>query len=198
MPRGRPQTWSMPEEPSAALVQPGASGDGELREQMSALIGVVRQQAESVQRQGEQIQRFQEAFERQDAAAQVGAEHPALPSVTPQDRYQFGPIFWRVVDSVPTYGSYPEICGLKLCTKTQKDGFLVSSRMAIFCEPEARVCAYRVLYRYTFPCTGTQCSPQTACSRRVFLQLLLIYKAPHAPLEFPELETRGGEGREAI
>ncbi|XP_020080800.1 uncharacterized protein LOC109704470 [Ananas comosus] len=51
---------------------------------MAVLIGVVRQQAESVQRQGEQIQWLQEALERQQAAAvQVGAEHIAPPVVVP-------------------------------------------------------------------------------------------------------------------
>nr|CAD1844008.1 unnamed protein product [Ananas comosus var. bracteatus] len=81
---------SVAEEPSAAPEQPGAGGDGELREQMAALVGVVRQQAESVQRQGEQIQRLQEALERQQAAAAaaaaaapVEAVHPAPPAVVP-------------------------------------------------------------------------------------------------------------------
>nr|CAD1844053.1 unnamed protein product [Ananas comosus var. bracteatus] len=81
-PRGRPQTRSMPEEPSVEPGRSRASGDRELREQMAALIGVVRQQAESVQRQGEQIQRLQEALERQQAAAaQAGVEHLAPPVV---------------------------------------------------------------------------------------------------------------------
>nr|CAD1844194.1 unnamed protein product [Ananas comosus var. bracteatus] len=39
-------------------------------------------------------------------------------------------IFWWVVNSVPTYGSYPKNLGLKLCTKTRKVGFLVNSRVA--------------------------------------------------------------------
>nr|CAD1821866.1 unnamed protein product [Ananas comosus var. bracteatus] len=135
----------------------------------------------------------------------------------------------RVVDSVPTYSSYPENYGIYSSAKVAEVEDLGCSRVAsaglctgttlklyrnkwlyrysigsvpvhlvVFCEPEHRVCGYRVLYRYIFPCIGTQCSPQTSCSRKVFLQLLLIYKAPHAPLEFPELETRGGEGREAI
>nr|CAD1821851.1 unnamed protein product [Ananas comosus var. bracteatus] len=141
----------------------------------------------------------------------------------------FFQIFWRVVDSVSTYGSYPENCSIYssakvtevedlgssqvasagLCTgttlKLYRNKWLylyiigsIPVHLAVFYEPEPRICAYRILYQYTFPCTGTQCSLQTACSGRVFLQLLLIYKAPHAPLEFPELETRGGESREAI
>ena len=83
-PRRRSQTRSMPEEANAVPEQSGASGDGELREQMAALIGVVRQQAESVQRQGEQIHRLQETLERQQAAAaQAGVEHVAPPVVVP-------------------------------------------------------------------------------------------------------------------
>nr|CAD1825949.1 unnamed protein product [Ananas comosus var. bracteatus] len=31
-------------------------------------------------------------------------------------------IFWWVVDYVPTYGTCPEICGKKPCTKTRKNG----------------------------------------------------------------------------
>nr|CAD1832613.1 unnamed protein product [Ananas comosus var. bracteatus] len=51
---------------------------------MAVLIGVVQQLAESVQRQGEQIQLLQEALERQQAAAaQAGVEHVAPPAVVP-------------------------------------------------------------------------------------------------------------------
>nr|CAD1823277.1 unnamed protein product [Ananas comosus var. bracteatus] len=72
--------------------------------------------------------------------------------------------FWKVVDSVPTYGSHPENCGFKLVPKAQKDWTLVSSRVAC-----SRACTGTRLVLYgtrlmvvsvqPSDCTGTE--PQT-------------------------------------
>nr|CAD1818650.1 unnamed protein product [Ananas comosus var. bracteatus] len=55
------------------------------------------------------------------------------------------PIFWKVVDSVPTYGSHPENCGLELVPKSLKIEFLVSSRVALRGLCTGTPC---LLYRY--------------------------------------------------
>nr|CAD1840532.1 unnamed protein product [Ananas comosus var. bracteatus] len=55
-------------------------------------------------------------------------------------------IFWKVVDSVPTYGSHLENCGLELVPKSLKIGFLVSSRVALRGLCTGTSC---LLYRYT-------------------------------------------------
>nr|CAD1830222.1 unnamed protein product [Ananas comosus var. bracteatus] len=92
--------------------------------------------------------------------------------------------FWWVVDSVPTYGSSPENCGLKPCTKAQNDWTLVSSRVAC-----SRACTGTrlVLYRYKVDgCTGTAIGLVPVQSRRprnpslgfAFSWALYRYKSP--------------------
>nr|CAD1825773.1 unnamed protein product [Ananas comosus var. bracteatus] len=109
-------------------------------------------------------------------------------------------IFWRVIDSVPTYGSYPEICGLKLCTKTQKVGLLVCSRVAF-----SRLCTGTWLmavpvrgngYRYAGPYTGTQAASQPTRGSGLAFSWG-VYRTPR-PLVFLELGTSGEEGKGAM
>nr|CAD1823190.1 unnamed protein product [Ananas comosus var. bracteatus] len=65
------------------------------------------------------------------AAAPVAPAPPSPESAAPPaEAARLLGTFWWVVDSVPTYGSSPENCGLKRCTKIQKVEFLVSSRVA--------------------------------------------------------------------
>nr|CAD1837521.1 unnamed protein product [Ananas comosus var. bracteatus] len=92
--------------------------------------------------------------------------------------------FWKVVDSVPTYGSHPENCGFKLVPKAQKDWTLVSSWVAC-----SRACTGTrlVLYRYKVDgCTGTAIGLVSVQSRRprnpslgfAFSWALYRYKGP--------------------
>nr|CAD1829995.1 unnamed protein product [Ananas comosus var. bracteatus] len=92
--------------------------------------------------------------------------------------------FWKVVDSVPTYGSHPENCGFKLVPKAQKDWTLVSSRVAC-----SRACTGTrlVLYRYKVDgCTDTPIGLVPVQSRRprnpslgfAFSWALYRYKGP--------------------
>nr|CAD1840515.1 unnamed protein product [Ananas comosus var. bracteatus] len=104
---------------------------------------------------------------------------------------EFFQIFWRVVDSVPTYGLYPEICGLKLCTKTQKVGLLVCSRVAF-----SRLCTGTGLMAVPIrgdgvpvggACTGTPAASQPTRGSG------LAFSTP-SPLVFPGLASSGEEG----
>nr|CAD1835723.1 unnamed protein product [Ananas comosus var. bracteatus] len=87
---------------------------------------------------------------------------------------EFFQIFWRVVDSVPTYGSYPEICGLKLCTKTQKRDFWFALGLASagLCTGTAlMVVPEHILYRYTLMVVPIQktvfCQPEPRGARKL-------------------------------
>nr|CAD1821837.1 unnamed protein product [Ananas comosus var. bracteatus] len=89
-----------------------------------------------------------------------------------------------VVDSVPTYGSYLENCGIYCSAKVAEVEDLRCSQVA-----SAELCTgttlklYRNkwLYRYSIGSVPVH---------------LAIFSEPEP--RFPELETRGGEGREAI
>nr|CAD1843965.1 unnamed protein product [Ananas comosus var. bracteatus] len=105
-------------------------------------------------------------------------------------------IFWRVVDSVPTYGSYPEICGLKLCTKTQKVGLLVCSRVAF-----SRLCTGTGLMAIPVQgdgCTGTQgrvpVHGQPLSQPEARFGIFQHYMCTPRPLVFPGLASSGEEG----
>nr|CAD1839549.1 unnamed protein product [Ananas comosus var. bracteatus] len=76
----------------------------------------------------------------------------------------FWATFWKVIDSVPTYGSHLENCSFKLVPKAQKYWTLVSSRVAC-----SRACTGTrlVLYRYKVDgCTGTAIGLVPVQSRR--------------------------------
>nr|CAD1839680.1 unnamed protein product [Ananas comosus var. bracteatus] len=197
------------------------SGSGEIRElrsQLAALTDLVTQQADAARWQKARMQRLEDLLLQQAAAREAQVPTPPAPVevVAPRGSYpaldtsRTAPaIFWRVVDSVPTYGSYPENCGIYSsakvaevedlgCSRVASAGLCIGTtlnlyrnkwlyrysiesvpvHLAVFCEPEPRVCVYRVLYRYTFPCTGTQCSPQTTCSGGCFCNCCLSIKHP--------------------
>nr|CAD1839649.1 unnamed protein product [Ananas comosus var. bracteatus] len=110
-------------------------------------------------------------------------------------------IFWRVVDSVPTYGSHPENRGLKssalslyrnrVLYRYNIGSVPVPSEFS--CEPEARVCCladfvpvHFPVYRYTVQ------SADCLFWEGVFAIVASLQISPR-PLVFPELGNSGEE-----
>nr|CAD1839695.1 unnamed protein product [Ananas comosus var. bracteatus] len=106
--------------------------------------------------------------------------------VVPRNSGSESPVFWRVVDSVPTYGSYPEIYGILSSAKATKEGSSGCSRVASagLCTGTALMVApVQKVYQYTLMIVPVQMWAFGAQSLGLEPSYRLDWKSSSFPLE---------------